>query len=333
LINKYLKGRYLLGIDTGTSKTHALISDLSGRVLGFGNSGPGNYEVVGVGGLIQALTLATEQALEQAQVQKKEILAMGFGLSGYDWPSERVMMVRAIESLGINCAYDFVNDVVIGLIAGASKGWGVAVDAGTGNNVRGRDKNGQTGRITGNSARFGEIGGAGELVWQATIAATYAWTKRLPPTALTKLFMDFAEVKTEADLIEGLTMEAIHLPPFLAQKVIRIAAEGDGVALEVVQYTARELAQNVNAVIRQLNFQDQSFEVVLIGSLFKAGDIYLNPLKNTILQFAPHAEFIHLSVPPVVGAVLLSAETLGLETSGFRKSLTKSTLEYLKNLG
>ncbi len=320
---------YLLGVDTGTSKTHALITDLSGQVMGFGKSGSGNYEVVGEDGLKKSLILATEQALQQAQLRKKDILGMGFGLAGYDWPSEREIMIRCIESLGIPGAYDFVNDVVIGLIAGTSEGWGVAVDAGTGNNVRGRDKEGRTGRITGNSFRFGEIGGAWELVGQAATAVVYAWTKRGPQTKLTQMFMEFAERQTEAALIEGLAMEKIHLPPFLAQNVIQIAVDGDQVALDVVQHTARELALNVNAVIRQLDFQNQDFEIILIGSLFNAGEVYINPFKETIHQFAPLAKFIQLTAPPVVGAILLGAETIGLQTTTIRKTLLESIQSHI----
>jgi N-acetylglucosamine kinase-like BadF-type ATPase len=320
---------YLLGIDTGTSKTHALITDLSGEIVGFGKSGSGNYEVAGKEGLRKVLYHATQEALDVAGLQKSDIISMGFGLAGYDWPSEREIMIRAIESLGIPSPYDFVNDVLIGLIAGASEGWGVAVDAGTGNNVRGRDKNGQTGRITGNSVRFGEIGGAGELVWQAQIAVTYAWTKRGPQTALTPLFMKYAEAKTEAELIEGLAMEKFHLPPFLAINVIQTATEGDQVAQDVVQKTARELALNVNAVIRQLNLQNQAFEVILIGGLFKAGEIYIKPFSETLHQFSPLAKLIQLTVPPVVGAVLLAGERIGFDTQSIRKNLIQSTSNWM----
>ncbi len=320
---------YLLGVDTGTSKTHALIADTSGQVVGFGESGPGNYEVVGEDGLIQSLNLAVERALEARPIRKAEISGMGFGLAGYDWPSEREVMIRAIQSLGIPSEYAFGNDALIGLIAGASEGWGIAVDAGTGNNVLGRDQNGKIGRITGNSVRFGEIGGAGELVWQAMIAVTYAWTKRGPKTALTQHFMEYAEAASEFALIEGLAMGQIHLPPHLARDVIQIAAAGDSVAQEVVQHTARELACNVNAVIRQLNFQEQVFEVILIGSLFKAGDIYKQPFSEIIHQFAPGAELVHLSVPPVVGAVLLAGETIGIQKSKLREALIQSTEAFL----
>jgi N-acetylglucosamine kinase-like BadF-type ATPase len=113
-------------------------------------------------------------------------------------------MVEAIESLQIDCDYQFVNDVELGLLAGSENGWGVAVDAGTGNNIRGRDQSGRTGRITGNSVYFGEIGGAGEMVWLAQIAVTHAWTQRGPKTKLTTCFIDFLDVDSEFAMIEGL---------------------------------------------------------------------------------------------------------------------------------
>lgn len=316
---------YLLGVDTGTSKTHALITDLTGRTVGFGEAGCGNYEVVGSEGLISALNNSVYEAVNNAQIKATEIVSMGFGFSGYDWPSEKPIMDQAIASLRISCPYQFVNDVTIGLIAGASQGWGVAVDAGTGNNVRGRDKFGNIGRITGNSVSFGEFGGAGEMVFQAILAATYAWTRRGPKTRITQMLMAYAEVEHEEALIEGLAMEQIHLPPILAKDILQLAREDDKVAQEVVNFSAAELAKNVNAVIRQLNFQDIAFEVILIGSIFKAGEIYLKPFRETIHAFAPSATLIHLSVQPVTGAVLLAAETVNLPANLIRDRLIQTS--------
>lgn len=320
---------FILGVDTGTSKTHALVADLSGNALGFGESGPGNYEVVGESGLINVMSQAVEQAIQMAKIEKCDILAMGFGISGYDWPSEKPIMERAIESLGINGIYEYDNDATIGLIAGASEGWGIAVDAGTGNNVRGRDKAGHIGRITGNSIWFGEIGGGGEMVWLAMIAVIYAWTLRGPKTKLTQLFMEYAEVESEDALIEALALKRLQLPPHLAKDIIRLANEGDPVAKGVVTQSAQELAFNVNAVARQLNFQSLKFDVVLIGSVFKAGGIYIEPFRETIRQFAPQANLVHLTVPPVVGAVLLAAETFGISSKELRLTLLKSTKHLL----
>lgn len=316
---------YVLGLDIGSSKTHALIADFSGHALGFGEAGCGNYEVVGIEGFTSAMQEAMRKALLSANIDKTDIKGIGLGISGYDWPSERAIMVSAISALGIDAPYDFVNDAVIGLIAGSSDGWGVAVDAGTGNNVMGRDKSGKIGRITGNSIRCGEFGGAGELVWRASVAVIYAWTQRGPKTQMTQLFMAAAGVDTEEALIEGLAMDHIQLSPMLAMNIFKLAAQGDTVAQEVVNFTARELALNVNAVIRQLNFQKLSFEVILFGSTFKAGEIYLQPFKQTVLAFAPGAKFKKLHVPPVVGAVLLGAETIHLNNPLLRKNLVEST--------
>lgn len=320
---------YLLGIDTGSSKTHAIISDIAGNVLGFAETGSGNYEVVGLPGLKSALSHAIYQAIEQAGINKEEIVSMGLGLAGYDWPSEEPLMIEAIEALSLDVQYQFVNDVVLGLIAGSTHGWGIAVDAGTGNNVRGLDKHGKMGRITGNGIRFGEIGGASELVWKAMVAVTYAWSQRGPETKLSQLFMDYADVQTEEALIETLAMDKVQLDSMLARDIFTIAIQGDLVARQLVSESAIELARNTNAVIRQLNMQNEDFEVVLIGSVFNAGDIYLSPFKETILKFASKAKFLKLSVPPVVGGVLLAAKTIGLSADDLRDNLIQSTLALL----
>lgn len=316
---------YLLGVDVGNSKTHALITDLSGTVLGFGETGCGSYEVLGLEGMAKALHQVTHEAKTDAGIELTHIDGMGFGIAGYDWPAEKGIMIEAIEALGIHAPYGYVNDAVIGLLAGSEAGWGIAVDAGTGNNVRGRDQHGRIGRITGNGALFGEIGGAAEMVWQAQIAVTYAWTKRGPKTRLTNLFLDYAKVHDEEALIEGLAMEEINLSPAIARDIFQLAADGDLVASNIITFCAKELALNVNAVVNQLNLQEQSFDIVLIGSVFQAGEMYISPFRETIQKFAPQANLIALSVPPVVGAVMLAAEVIHHRNDTFRTQLIKST--------
>jgi N-acetylglucosamine kinase-like BadF-type ATPase len=328
LISTQGSNKFLLGIDTGTSKTHAMLSTDTGVVVGFGEAGCGNYEVVGFDGFKDAMRESTKQALSMAGIKKEQIIGMGLGISGYDWPSEAPLMIRAIQSLEINCDFRFENDVTIGLIAGSSEGWGVAVDAGTGNNVRGRDPNGRIGRITGNSVYCGEVGGGGEMVWLAQVAVTHAWTLRGPKTQLTHAFLDFAEVDSEFELIEGLSTEQIQLPPSLAEAIFQLAARGDPVASEIITTSAYELALNVNAVIQQVNLQKRNFDLVLIGSIFKAGEQYLRPFRQTVHGFAPGANLVRLSVPPVVGAVLLAAECVGIPLPKLREPLVDSARHF-----
>ena len=58
--------RYYLGADLGTTKTHTLIVDETGRVLGFGESEPDNHESVDYDGMFQSLHSGMEQALRAA---------------------------------------------------------------------------------------------------------------------------------------------------------------------------------------------------------------------------------------------------------------------------
>ena len=47
--------KYFLGIDVGSSKTHAIIADESGRCVGFGKGWSGNHQGVGYDGLENVL--------------------------------------------------------------------------------------------------------------------------------------------------------------------------------------------------------------------------------------------------------------------------------------
>ena len=56
--------KYFLGVDVGGTKTHALISDDQGNVVGFAEDGPGNHQVIGYQGLSNILQAVVSQALE-----------------------------------------------------------------------------------------------------------------------------------------------------------------------------------------------------------------------------------------------------------------------------
>src|SRR5512141_1590856 len=156
--------KYFLGIDVGSSKTHALIVDENGQCVGFGKAGGGNHQGVGYDGLAKTLKESFDGALNMSEVERASIAGAGFGVAGYDFPSDRAGHLQAIATLGLSCPVEVVNDGTNGLLAGATRGIGVNVTAGSSNNARGRGRNGQEGRIVGNGATFGENGGAGEIV-------------------------------------------------------------------------------------------------------------------------------------------------------------------------
>jgi len=306
--------RYYLGVDVGATKTHALIAAENGQVIGFGEGGPGNHEVVGYEGLTKVLCDVTSQALTTAGLHKDQIAGAGFGVAGYDWPSEREPTLRAIESLGLQAPLEAVNDTILGLLAGASEGWGVAVVSGTGCNCRGWDKDRRReGRVVGRSLPVGEGAGGAELIAKVLEVIAHEWTRRSPPTQLTPVMIHHVGARDLTDLLEGVLEERYTLDASAAPLVFQVAATGDPVANEVIRWAGCELGELAKAVIRQLQFEPLAFDVVLAGSMYNGGPLLIEPMRQTIHALAPGARLVRLTVPPVLGAVALAMEQGGFK--------------------
>jgi N-acetylglucosamine kinase-like BadF-type ATPase len=322
--------QYFLGIDTGGTKTHALIATETGEVIGFGLGGPGNHEGVGYEGVTRAILESSGQALMQAGLTIDQISGAGFGVAGYDFPCERQATLDAIFPLQLSGPLEVVNDVVIGLIAGAQDGWGIVIDSGTGNNVRGRDRTGKEGWVTGCGDTFGEYGGAGDILARAVRMVSYHWSSRGPATALSEAFVQLVGARDLTNFIEGIAQGFYTLSADNARLVFEVARQGDMVARHVIRWNAIELGETANAVIRQLQLQNEPLDVVLIGSVMKGGALFTRPLQTRIRKFAPQARFTWLQVPPVTGAVLLGMEQVGLHSCTVRHKLLQSAARFFE---
>lgn len=318
--------RYFLGADLGSTKTHTLIVDETGTVLGFSKSGPGNHETVGYDGMFHAMQSGLEGALSAARLIKADVAGAGFGVAGFDWSSEHAVTAHTIDRLGLSSPYKFVNDAVPGLVAGSDEGWGVAVVSGTGSNCRGWDKeHKREGRVTGHGELMGEGAGASELMHRGMQLVGYAWSKRGSMTRLADVFIERVGAKDLEDLIRGYTMSEYDIGSSFAPLVFQVAEEGDQVAQDLIHWAGTELGEMINGIIRQLNFEDLAFDVVMIGSMFEGGRRLIDPMRDTTLKLAPKARFVRLKVPPVLGAVLLGMESAGVQaTQEIRNRMNES---------
>ena len=313
--------KYFLGIDVGSSKTHALIADETGNCIGFGKAGGGNHQSVGYDGLAGVLRTSFQAVHEMAGINTRQIAGAGFGVAGYDFPSDRELHLQVIASLGLSCPVEIVNDGMNGLLAGATRGIGVNVTAGSSNNCRGRNQHGREGRIVGNGPMFGEFGGAYEIAARGLQMVNYAWIKRSLPTLLTQVYLQATGAKDEIDLMEGLSNHRYHLSPHLAVEVIETARAGDAVARNVLHWAGEELGWLAVAVARQLDMESKEVEIIQSGSIFRAGDLITTPMRELVLKHCPKAKLIPLEGPPVVGAVILGMEQINFDGYAVRHNI------------
>jgi len=315
--------KYFLGVDAGATKSHALIANEKGQLIGFGQAGSGNPDWVGQDGFAAILEETLSQALSSGGVERHQIAGAGFGVAGYDWPSQKNNVLDSINKLDLLCPIELVNDSLIGLMAGATRNWGVAVVSGTSCNAWGISSDGRYGRMAGYSI-LGEYAGSYELVERALQQVNKAWSKRSETTRLTQAFIDLTGATSEDDLIEGVSLKKYQIGPSDAPLIFRVAEEGDPVALELIHWAGRELGDLAIGIIRQLNLFDLEFEVVLAGSFYRGSPIIQEEMEKVVHVIAPGAKFVRLSAPPAIGGVLFGMKAAGMsmnEISEARKNL------------
>ncbi len=340
-----------LGVDVGGSRTRALVADGAGRALGYGEAGPGNHEVVGYDGLREAVLLASLRALDGAarsgasgatvgrdvlEWGRALIRGAGFGVAGYDWPSEEAVTRETLTAaLGLRCPLALRNDAALGLAAGSAEGRGVNLSAGTSNNCYGlwlRDGAEIEGRIAGAGAVVGEEGGGLEIAVDSLRAVNHARIRRRGPTALTDLLLEYTGYGDADALVEAVAAGDLEPVAAWAPLAFRAAAAGDEAALVVIDRAGRELGESAAAVVRQIGAAEEPFDLVLSGSLFSLAPDLFRGAEAVLRPVAPRFRPLRLTAPPVVGAVALGMRAAARDPAPLLPRL-RSTAQALLDVG
>src|SRR5689334_13960805 len=134
--------RVFLGVDGGSSKTHAALVDESGALLGFGQAGIANQHTYGLEQALEQVDMAVRMALEAAGREPQDVELGCFCLAGADFAEDFRILQTALEGLGLVRRLVVKNDTAAGLRSGLSRPWGVVVVCGTGFNAAGRGRDG-----------------------------------------------------------------------------------------------------------------------------------------------------------------------------------------------
>jgi N-acetylglucosamine kinase-like BadF-type ATPase len=208
------------------------------------------------------------------------------------------------------------HDAAIAL-AGALDGHpGIVVIAGTGSLAFGRNSAGETARAGGWGYIFGDEGSAFDIARQGLRAALREHEGWGPRTALTP-----ALVAATGAAEPNQMLHLFYTPDWprprvaeLAQVVGRIAEEGDPVAREILRNSARQLADLVRAVRRQLFSDEEPARVSWTGGVFT------NPILSELFResIAPNgnADGHNQCVAPrhsaAIGALLVAWRAAGI---------------------
>lgn len=323
--------KYYLGLDAGGTKTHCLVGNADGGVLGFGKAGTGNYEGFGVAEAAAEIGKAVQDALDAAGLSLDQIAGVGMGIAGADVPEDYEMLEREIFTplLG-SIPRIFRNDSMAGLRGGTREPYGIVIACGTGCVCAGVNEGGEEARVGGINEYFGDAVSGSSIGLEGLKCVWRARDGIIPPTLMTGKFLERAACADVEEFFYVMYREEktfADLEP-MAPLVFDAAREGDEAACGILEMGGDYLGDMVNAVARHLDMTASTFHVVMAGSVFKGSSPVLRDAMMTrIHRVCPHAEGVMPVFEPVVGGLLLGMELDGTISESVYQTLADSLAE------
>ena len=301
-----------LGVDGGGSHTRAWLIDADGNLHGHGAAGPSNPSNVGTTGAFDAIVSATGLARRQAGVEASDIAAAFVACAGIKTPAEGQALAQLLTTAGLAGQVTVRNDTEVALAGGLGGAPGIALVGGTGSFCFGRNAAGATAHCGGWGWLLDDCGGAFWIGREVVRAVAFASDGRGPATALHAPVLAHFGVASPDDLLGALYLPG-HPPESLAELAPlagQAAIQGDEVAIEILQNSARGAAELVRQVARALDWTGP-LPVVTVGGLARSGLPYTPILQLAVAGAVPGVRITEPLLPSVAGAALLALKTAG----------------------
>ncbi|WP_054022923.1 N-acetylglucosamine kinase [Bacillus sp. FJAT-28004] len=326
--------KYYMGIDAGGSKTYALITNSEGTILGMGRGGNGNHQN-NRDQAEESLQSAVSHALRHAQLTADQIEFAWFGLAGADRESDYRILRPIIQKMNLPNT-DISCDTSIALRAGTNQPYGVVLICGTGVNCSGINRKGESFQCGGFGYMFGDFGGGQDLSIEVFRSVIRAWEGREEETRLSNLLINKLGYESVEVLRDNFLDHSKHLPVEIARLLFDAVQQGDEVARRILMKQGEELGLAAAATINRLAMNEETFDIVLAGSILTRGDqfgLLRSIIERKAKQAAPHCSITLLNTEPAVGALILAMESSGEEVSpDIMNNLTKLKINSIRNI-
>jgi N-acetylglucosamine kinase len=302
---------HVLGIDAGGTKTVCLLADSQGAIVSEGRGPGANLHTAGELAVEKVLHAAMETAIGDRDITPAAIC---LGIAGVDREDEATAIRTIMRRIGYQSRVLVVNDALIGLVAGARDEPGIAINAGTGSIVYGRNAQLEAARAGGWGHMIGDEGSGYWIGRESLAAVMRAFDGRGPETQLAGDILSHFNVDDESRLPRIVYDRELPRVSVAALGPIaqRAAEQGDAVALRILERAAEELVLAARSVATRLEMRGDPFTFYLAGGVFRVVPWLVDELPRRLVEVAPRAQVQTLDEEPAVGAVWLAlAETRG----------------------
>lgn len=299
--------RYFVGIDGGGTRTTLGICDESGEEL---------LRRVGPAGIVDPrrptataeLLVGLVQEAASAAGLAGPATAMCAGLAGVGNAAEREIVEATFVRAGVADVVAVLSDGETALHGALRGGPGILVIAGTGSVAYGRSEDGRVERCGGWGMWLGDEGGGFAIGLEGLRAALLSVDGRGAETRLLPVLLEVLGLAVPEAIPSWVGRAEKAEVALLAVHVLRVAAQGDPVAREIVSEAALDLAAHVDALYRRLAPWTEPPAVVLHGGV--ASDPVFGPTITRVLARRPDPVRVVPSAADAVTGALEYARTL-----------------------
>jgi N-acetylglucosamine kinase-like BadF-type ATPase len=256
---------------------------------------------------------AINSALDQAQVERTNVVCVSAGLAGVDYDGSGAAETEELfRELGLADAV-INGDMVIAHAGAFGGGPGVMALAGTGSAILGIDATGRRVKIGGWGPVYGDEGSAYRIAQAALVAAARGYDGRGPRTELVEDMTRALGLSDFKETVSRIYVErmAPHEIAELSRIAYRSAEAGDEVAQKIFLQAGEDLAEGAAAALRQLALTGEQRMVSYQGSVLTTCSLVREGFAAKLREQFPDVSILPPRAMPVIGAYLLGCEALG----------------------
>lgn len=302
---------FIVAVDGGQSQTQTVLASLDGTILASITTAPVSNKRNPHGHELVRRTLAEgyAQAFAITGFPNHQPSHVYLGLSGIDRDFD---CGNLYGTNSISYSTDMLTCFAAAFPQTRS---GVMVIAGTGSAVFGQREDGKNAVASGMGYYLGDEGSATWIAQKGFRAVYQANDGRAEPTALTELILQHYDCKNLTQLLDQVYGDVYSRSQLAgASKLVFLAAQkGDAVSINILEAAGNELGRAVGAVLRSLERSDAEFPIAPVGGVFSSGKLVTRPMMSTVHAVNQQARLIQAEFVPVIGAVILALEALGIE--------------------
>jgi N-acetylglucosamine kinase-like BadF-type ATPase len=296
----------VLAVDGGGSKTDVACVRADGSLVGYVR-GPGcSPHRLGVEGSLDVVASLAADLGVPADFAMLLIAAV-------DFPDEEAAYDSAARRRALAADLEVGNDTFAVLRAGTDRSYGIAVTCGAGINCVGVAPDGRRVRFDSLGEFSGDWGGGADVGLAAVYAGARSADGRGPQTVFEQLAAQHFGYDDPTALARALHAREVSSERLgeLAPLVFELA-DTDAVAGSIVDRLGDEVAALARAALARLELAGEEVDVVLGGSLLRAGNRrLLARIEDDLHAADPSLRVTAPSSPPIVGAALLGLDRVG----------------------